>query len=236
MTTLLAISPHLDDAVFSAGAMLWKAAQSGDRVIIATVFTGNVARPTGFALACQLDKGLGPEVDYMALRRDEDRDACALLGAEARHLPLLEAPHRGYRDAAALFGAVRPDDAAGAEVRSALTSLIGEIAPDRLLGPLGIGGHVDHLIVRDALAEVAGPVPLSWWEDWPYLDRSGAVDREGTRCTSLSEESRTAKLRACSAYHSQLGFQFGGRDKLRLALKRQEAEYLHENRPHARLS
>ena len=72
MTTLLALSPHLDDAVFSAGATLFRAARRGWRVVVATIFTGNVAQPTGFALACQLDKGLAADVDYMALRRAED--------------------------------------------------------------------------------------------------------------------------------------------------------------------
>ena len=38
-------------------------------VTVVTCFTRSVPDPQGFALACQLDKGLGPEVDYMALRR-----------------------------------------------------------------------------------------------------------------------------------------------------------------------
>src|SRR5438309_440747 len=44
-----------------------------------TAFTATVLPATGFALACQLDKGLSPEVDYMALRRDEER------GPDRRH-------------------------------------------------------------------------------------------------------------------------------------------------------
>lgn len=229
MTTLLAISPHLDDAVFSAGAMLWNAAQAGDRVIIATVFTGNVARPGGFALACQLDKGLGPGIDYMALRREEDQEACAIIGAEARHLPLLEAPHRGYDDAKTLFGPIRSADHIGAEVAAMLKFLIDEVAPDHLLGPIGIGGHVDHVIVRKVMATVASSYPILWWEDWPYLDRVSTVDRVEAHCVPLTAESRAAKLRACAAYRTQLGFQFGGPARLRSAIERQSAEFLHAN-------
>ena len=58
---MLAVSPHLDDAVFSAGGTLAGHALDGDDVTVVTCFTGNVARPQGFALACQLDKGLSPE-------------------------------------------------------------------------------------------------------------------------------------------------------------------------------
>jgi len=104
----LAVSPHLDDAVFSAGALLARLATQGWRVVIATCFTASVPNPRGFALACQLDKGLASSVDYMALRRAEDADACAALGCEIVHLPFTEAPHRGYEDPLALSVCAKP--------------------------------------------------------------------------------------------------------------------------------
>jgi LmbE family N-acetylglucosaminyl deacetylase len=120
VTHIVAISPHLDDAAFSVGGLLAAQARAGDRVTIVTCFTGNVPKPEGFALACQLDKGLGPEVDYMALRRAEDQVACAVIGAAAVHLPLLEAPHRGYASAPELFAARRDDDGMLAPLTDAL--------------------------------------------------------------------------------------------------------------------
>jgi hypothetical protein len=69
MPTALALSPHLDDAAFSCGGLLHALGAAGWDVATVTVFTASVADPTGFALACQTDKGLGPEVDYMDLRR-----------------------------------------------------------------------------------------------------------------------------------------------------------------------
>ncbi len=106
MPTALALSPHLDDAAFSAGGLLATLAEAGWRVVMATLFTQSVPAPEGFALACQLDKGLGPEVDYMALRRGEDDRAARALGiAPPLHLPFREAPHRGYGSAPELFPA-----------------------------------------------------------------------------------------------------------------------------------
>ncbi len=68
--------------------------------MLVTAFTRSVVPAHGFALACQLDKGLAPDVDYMALRRQEDRDAADILRFSAVHwLDLLEAPHRGYGSA-----------------------------------------------------------------------------------------------------------------------------------------
>lgn len=227
MKTLLAISPHLDDAVFSAGATIALASRSGWRTLVATVFTGNVARPTGFALACQLDKGLAPDVDYMAIRRAEDVAACTLVGAEAIHLPLLEAPHRGYDSAAALFATILAEDKVGEAVAAQLQTLIAEVCPDRLMAPLGLGGHVDHLIVREAVIRANASARCYLWEDWPYAERVQGLDRSGARRVRASDGDRESKLAACTAYRTQIGFQFGGRKPLADLLARQSGEWFH---------
>ena len=43
---VVAVSPHLDDAVFSAGGTLARLAAAGHEVTVVTVFTGSVARTT----------------------------------------------------------------------------------------------------------------------------------------------------------------------------------------------
>lgn len=229
MRTLLAISPHLDDAIFSAGSTIARASRRGWRTVIATVFTGNVSQPKGFALACQLDKGLGPDVDYMALRREEDLAACALVGAEAIHLPYLEAPHRGYEDAPALFGAVHADDEAITTVARGLADLIAAVSPTRILAPFGLGGHVDHLIVRDAVHLAAAARAVYLWEDWPYLERVAAHNRTAARFVRSDAELQAVKLAACAAYETQLGFQFGGKPQLAELLSKQSGERFHRD-------
>lgn len=205
--TLLAVSPHLDDAVFSAGGTLAMRAREGWRVVVATCFTGNVATPTGFALACQLDKGLPGDIDYMALRRAEDFAACRAIGAEFVHLPFLEAPHRGYGSAAALFAGQLPDDTIAAELVTALGALIKARQPDLILGPMAIGHHADHLVVRSALEAIGGRISL--WQDWPYVDRAPARALVTTETIFLDAAAVASKILACQAYTTQLGFQFG---------------------------
>ena len=228
MPTVLAVSPHLDDAAFSAGATLARLASRGWRVVIATVFTGNVARPEGFALACQLDKGLPPEADYMAIRRAEDEAACAALGASPVHLPHLEAPHRGYADAPALFAGVRADDRAAAAVARSLADLLGQHAPDLVLLPRAVGAHVDHVVVRRAAARV--PLPrAAYWTDWPYAGKAAPLDPfagEDARRRVLDVPvcEAEAKLAACAAYATQLGFQFGGEPAMRRSVGAVRAE------------
>jgi LmbE family N-acetylglucosaminyl deacetylase len=222
MLTALALSPHLDDAAFSCGGTLARLAGAGWRVVVATLFTASVPAPAGFALACQLDKGLGPEVDYMALRRDEDAAAMRVLGAEPVWLPFREAPHRGYGSAPALFAGVRENDMVVDALAPALTGLLDAHRPGLVLLPQCIGSHADHLQAVRAFDRTGWSGPALWWRDFPYVARD-ASPREPLRDRMavlqqgdvvLTSNEAELKRRACRAYASQLGFQFGGPKEL----------------------
>ena len=212
--TALFLSPHLDDVVFSCGGLAAMLHDRGWRTILATAFTATVLPARGFALACQLDKGLAAEVDYMALRRDEDFSAAAVLGfSEVRHLSLPEAPHRGYGDAAALFGALLADDPVPPLLAAHLVSLQHDYAADLVLLPQGLGGHVDHRqMVRAADAVLRGPI--AWYRDTPYAIRQAGLP---SGAAGLERRVRIGaaldrKLASACAYASQIGFQFGGKE------------------------
>ncbi|RKN47646.1 PIG-L deacetylase family protein [Micromonospora endolithica] len=206
----VAVSPHLDDAVFSVGGTLAALVTAGWTVRVVTCFTASVPDPSPFALACQLDKGFPADVDYMALRRAEDDTACALLGVEPVHLPLPEAPHRGYPDPAALFAGVRADDRAAAALAPALRPQLADA--DVVLAPQALGDHVDHRIVTET---VAGLAPDSlFWRDVPYVDRQPAASPwhrvpAGVEAGVDISDQLAAKVAAAGSYHSQLDFQFG---------------------------
>ena len=221
--TVLAVSPHLDDAVFSCGGLLALMADQGWRVCMATAFTRTVLPVTGFALACQLDKGLAPEVDYMALRRAEDRDAAAVLGVEARWLDLPEAPHRGYGSAPALFGPMREDDDVWMPLAAMLAELDGELAPGLVLAPQGLGNHVDHRQVIRAVGQAWPDGSVAYYRDTPYAIRNGDAMPDaavhGIPSVVGITGSLDRKIRASCAYSSQVGFQFGGVGPARGALE-----------------
>lgn len=226
MPTALALSPHLDDAAFSCGGLLALLADAGWTVCMATAFTATVLPAAGFALACQLDKGLSPEVDYMALRRAEDRDAAAILGvSDLRHLDLPEAPHRGYDSAPALFGAQREGDEAWRPLAKLVAALAAELRPALILAPQGLGGHVDHCQLIRAVLEALPSAPVAWYRDTPYAIRNPAaapdpaVPRLQESCVLLGP-ALDRKIAAACAYRSQVGFQFGGADAAHAALQR----------------
>ena len=222
MPTALALSPHLDDVAFSCGATLAALADAGWRVVLCTIFTASVPNPTGFALACQTDKGLSPEVDYMALRRAEDTAAADALGVEPLWLPFREAPHRGYDSAKALFAGVRADDTIAHALAESLRDLLSRFAPDLVFAPQAVGAHVDHIQVVRALEQAAPAAPVLCWRDFPYTVREtnppepfgSQMRRFHPLTAALTSDQRERKRLACRAYASQLGFQFGGPERL----------------------
>ncbi|HZH14598.1 MAG TPA: PIG-L family deacetylase [Archangium sp.] len=239
MSTALFLSPHLDDVAFSCGGTLARLKARGWTVALVTVFTRSVPHPTGFALACQTDKGLPPEVDYMAMRREEDRDFAALMEVDTLvWAGLPEAPHRGYGNAAALFTPPREDDRIGAVVVERLAPLVAELRPDLVLAPQALGSHVDHVQVARLMPTLgAWESRTLWYRDTPY-----AVRQPGARpdpalpadlrplVVDVSAELRR-KVAGCTCYRTQVGFQFGGAEAVGSTL---EAFHQREAAAHGR--
>ena len=224
MPTALALSPHLDDAVFSCGATLAKLTAEGWDVRVATVFTRSVLDPAGFALECQTSKGLPPEADYMAIRRAEDAAAVDALGLPPPLFgDLPEAPHRGFESAAELFDPDRdPGDAA--EAAAVIRGWLADVRPDLLLTCAGLGGHADHRLLIRALTTLAGLPETARYLDTPYALRAGESElgaAAGTRAWLAVDvaDHLDAKLNACAAYATQLPFQFGGEGAMRRRLR-----------------
>jgi LmbE family N-acetylglucosaminyl deacetylase len=227
MPTALFISPHLDDVAFSCGGTFATLAHAGWQCVLLTVFTRSVPNPTGFALACQTDKGLGPEIDYLALRRAEDALAAQHLGAATvRWLGLPEAPHRGYHSPAALFADLLPADTIGSELTALLAAEIEASAPQLIFAPQGFGLHVDHRQVMQAVCAAVPPaVPTLWYRDTPYIIRQPQATPAPELPAGLSEvalplteAALAAKVAASQAYASQINFQFGGAEQVRSKL------------------
>jgi GT2 family glycosyltransferase/LmbE family N-acetylglucosaminyl deacetylase len=225
MPKALFISPHLDDVAFSCGGTVVRLIECGWSVHVCTIFTASVANPTGFALACQTDKGLEPAVDYMRLRRAEDaRFAQIVGGPRLLHLAHPEAPHRGYHSARALFAGVRPDDTIWRDVAADLCRLADAVQPDLVFAPQGLGGHVDHLQVIRALDAAGLDARAIWYRDTPYIIREPQATPPYALPAGLVErpiaidDVLARKAAGGNAYASQVGFQFGGAGHLAASL------------------
>ncbi len=228
---ILALSPHLDDALFSCGGYLYNQVRAGTQVQCLTAFTATVPELSPFALACRLDKGLDGTVDYMALRRAEDREACARLGITPLHWGFPEAPHRGYASAPDLFAGIHAEDPLdGDALAQRLSVYLTEHKYEEVLYPFGAGNHVDHLQLIAAVERVRGDFPhlrFRRYYDMPYTVRFRERYPELEAAVApyrLTDVTLDAKLAACTAYATQLGFQFGGAMEMGQVLG--EVEYL----------
>jgi len=83
---VVALSPHLDDAVWSVGATLADATRNGAEVTVVTVLAGD---PASRAPAGRWDVQCGFRTGGKAaeVRREEDSRACVRIGATPVHLP-----------------------------------------------------------------------------------------------------------------------------------------------------
>jgi len=115
--------------------------------------------------------------DAATLRRAEDERYAYFVEAAIVDLDLPDAVHRGYEGDEALLGQPFEDDEAPTDI---LRREILRLEPQQVYFPLGVGGHVDHRLCRDAGLELLAddeawvmPTPnlsgsISFYEDFPY--------------------------------------------------------------------
>lgn len=197
---VVVLSPHLDDAVLSLGAAIARAARAGADVTIVTVLAGD---PASSAAAGRWDarSGFASAGEAARHRREEDRRACAVLGAKPVWLPFGDEQYGRGADDAAIWAELERATG-GAEIVLApgfplmhedhvwLSRLILDGSWDARLGL-----YVEQPYVRWSTdVSPALPDPLA-----PFLDRSLQWWRP-----AAGPADRLAKLRACRAYRSQL--------------------------------
>src|SRR5512140_2145170 len=91
------LSPHLDDAVFSAGGLIYDQARAGLPVEIWTFMAGYPDPQAGvspLAQSIQTLWGFASAEETVRMRREEDQRAAALLGARTLHFDFLDCIYR----------------------------------------------------------------------------------------------------------------------------------------------
>ncbi len=230
---ILYLSPHLDDAVLSAGGLIARQAAAGMRVVVATMVTADppaAQRPS--PLAARYRAAWGNPATPFADRCLEDAHAMEALAAEWRHLGLQDCTYRQspsgedlYVTMEALFSATPDprDTAFRAAVADATEALVDALDPFAVYTCSTIGRHVDHVCVLRAVLPVLyrRGLPVRLWEDMPYATgiyppenpdtAAAALARIGVKTAQplLEPVDIAAKLRASRAYVSQIDDLFG---------------------------
>jgi len=157
----LVLSPHFDDAPLSLGQAMLDGELAADRVTVGVVFGR-----TNWQRWFHPTRRRAPLV--RAIRRAEEAVASRRFSYRVTTAGLEEVILRtGSSDTASYLdpGLALPSDLVDA-VAAAITTWV-DVA-DRVFAPLGLGGHVDHRLVREGARRVVPVERLAFYEDRPY--------------------------------------------------------------------
>jgi len=224
---LIYISPHLDDAIFSCGGLIFEQVRSGIKVEIWTI-TAGIPDPYNLSeFAQMLHKRWGVETEATSTRLAEDLKACKLVGAIPTHLNWFDCIYRFNNNADALIKedddlfTVNPEKALVNEIGKYLVKHIPEDA--QIITPIGLGGHIDHRLSYQAV-KTSGLDAL-FYADYPYVtyDFKNNPQLETTHWSRLphviSEDGLKAWQKAVLAYSSQLSTFWKNKSEVQLAIK-----------------
>jgi len=165
---LVVISPHFDDAVMGAGYLV----ASYPGTVVITVMGG---RPPAYPPVPSPWDAAGGFVagdDVVAVRRREDRDALAVLGATSRWLDFYEHQY--------LEPGERPS---ASDIAPVLEGALSDLEPTAVFFPMGLGNpdhvttHEATLLARRDMAEQDDQVVPAWfcYEDQGYKHLPGLL-------------------------------------------------------------
>jgi LmbE family N-acetylglucosaminyl deacetylase len=166
------LSPHLDDAVLSAGGLIYEQTRSGIPVEIWTLMCGYppAGEVSPFAELQHYQWGFATSEETTRARREEDKNAAAIVGAQTVHFDFLDCIYRRGASGEWLYSdiAVPPHVEDSGLTKQMAEAISTRLLPDDIVvAQLAVGSHVDHVIVRQA-AELLGRL-LFYDIDVPYV-------------------------------------------------------------------
>ncbi|WP_149182505.1 PIG-L deacetylase family protein [Streptomyces sp. TRM49041] len=207
---LVVLSPHLDDAVLSCGALMTYA-RHHIPVTVLTLFTEGAPPPYTLSARRYLHQtGACDAQRLYADRRAEDRAVLDGMGVTWRHAGVPEGLFRRKPDRAPegtrrvngllpepahvyptyrrhlTASRISHHDSGVLRLIAAVLDAQARAGPLALLAPLAVGGHADHLLARTA-AELSGH-QVTYYSDFPY-NQHHEIDTAFTRRNPLTATS-----------------------------------------------
>ena len=169
------LSPHLDDSVLSAGGLIYEQTKSGIPVEIWTCMCGYPPDlPEGeyssFAQLQHAQWEFSSAREGIRIRREEDKNAAARVGASVVHFDFLDCIYRrGIKGEWLYYDISAPPHVEDMEIPSQIAKVVSArlTRDDVLVCQLSVGSHVDHVLVRQAAQMLRRP--LLYDVDIPYL-------------------------------------------------------------------
>ncbi len=216
------ISPHFDDAILSAGALIVTLSKITS-VTIVTAFTKSGTKPYSHSAKSYLKQcGYQSAIKLYRDRMKEDKKVLSLLNVQQKYLSLTDALWRKKSSTLPIFikklvpeityvyptyslhvisGKISCNDI---QTIRALRKKLSFIQKDSIVFcPAGIGMHVDHVLVREVCRELFRNV--IFWSDFPY-NVSGGNRNILSRFQKIGEcnDNKQMKRKLITGYTSQV--------------------------------
>ena len=205
MTRVVILSPHRDDAVFSLAMTLFRWRTLPVQVNIVNFFTVSRYGPHA-VMPNAKETSPAPVISYQ--RRREDRRTIAAIDRRIRvqSVDLLDAPLRLQIDSSSICNWADASDHES-DVHLVAGILKNFDRNSAMIAPLGLGNHIDHLIVRTAAIHSVQSRLLGFYEDLPYAtwtSENAILERVRDTEERLSASLRPAAIRSsCSVYQKR---------------------------------
>ncbi len=221
------VSPHLDDAIFSAGGLINELSGKVPMTVINVFTSCGDSKNTLSAKAYLKQCGYDSKEKLFLDRVEEDKKIFDELGIEVINLGEVDAlwrqkegflpkqlgsvlPELGnvyptHRFHISLGRLSRHDNKLIDKLSDKIVSLLPE---DNYIvfSPIGTGNHVDHLVIRESCLSVIPREKLVFWSDFPYL-LSANDDQSFTKKQLLNPLKINIdvkdKISLCKKYYSQ---------------------------------
>src|SRR3989338_2522104 len=195
------ISPHLDDAILSAGSLISYLSDK-TKVDILTVFTEASPKPyTRFCRKFMKICGYSDADIFFEDRRKEDETVCKKVNVNYKHLGLIDVAWRKKQNPSQIekfLGRLLPefihlyplgrnfmsgriveeDKLMISDIKKVFQSFTFHVSSFKqsvVFCPLAIGNHVDHVIVINICKQLFG-ANLIFWTDYPYINRGNTAE------------------------------------------------------------
>ncbi len=179
------LSPHMDDAVLSAGNYMLQLLKNRKEIMTIAVFTSFGSRPISLNAQIYLIKsGFFSLHSFAKKRKEEDINAMRFLHTPYTHLDYIDGAFRKttkgthiYPTFRKLFsGIITHEDEKHMQTwRRKIMSFCKKT--DIIYAPLGIGNHADHIIVN-RIAQTL-PNKIYFWLDQPYAHDKNIYQHKG---------------------------------------------------------
>lgn len=220
------ISPHLDDAVLSAGGLLSYLAGKTPVTII-NIFTEAGEKPYTFSTRRFLKHcGFTNGKELYRYRHQEEKNITQTLGIDSINLGFVDGTFRRkqnmnvvsqhlaktipefehmYPLGRIIFGLAKDDQLLAEEIKKKLRSIVKDDKNSQFFCPLGTVKHMDHMITTNVCTAIFKHI--IFWTDFPYIKNAKQTVKDNQFVWDKNQEE---KKKLISLYTSQVHMLFPG--------------------------